>query len=401
MAPERRGSAPSRQAAGPQGPRPATQAPGRAAAWWRAIRRERLLLVFGGVALALQALDPQPWARWRVWLALPTLLGLFALLLSIEGIRASGAVQRAAQALARRAHSQRTLALALVAGSALLSMVLTNDVSLFLLVPLTVALGRGSSLPVRRVVILEAMGVNAGSALSPVGNPQNLLLWQHSGLSMLQFVWRMFPAAITMLALLVLTVWLLVPARALATGQAPPAQGPALRPALGWTSALLLLVVLVLLQEHHSGVAAALALLVFASAWREVLRRVDWGLLLTLAAMFAGLGHLAQWAPLQAWLLRLDWHSPPLIYVGGVLLSQVLSNVPATVLLWPQVGQAIPLAVAVDVGGFGLALGSLANLIALRLEGGRGNLGEFHRISVPFLLVCAPLVWLVMRLTGA
>ncbi len=401
MAPERRGSAPSRQAAGPQGPRPATQAPGRAAAWWRAIRRERLLLVFGGVALVLQALDPQPWARWRVWLALPTLLGLFALLLSIEGIRASGAVQRAAQALARRAHSQRTLALALVAGSALLSMVLTNDVSLFLLVPLTVALGRGSTLPVRRVVILEAMGVNAGSALSPVGNPQNLLLWQHSGLSMLQFVWRMFPAAITMLALLVLTVWLLVPARALATGQAPPAQGPALRPALGWTSALLLLVVLVLLQEHHSGVAAALALLVFASAWREVLRRVDWGLLLTLAAMFAGLGHLAQWAPLQAWLLRLDWHSPPLIYVGGVLLSQVLSNVPATVLLWPQVGQAIPLAVAVDVGGFGLALGSLANLIALRLEGGRGNLGEFHRISVPFLLVCAPLVWLVMRLTGA
>jgi Na+/H+ antiporter NhaD/arsenite permease-like protein len=401
VAPERRGSAPSRQAAGPQGPRPATQAPGRAAAWWRAIRRERLLLVFGGVALVLQALDPQPWARWRVWLALPTLLGLFALLLSIEGIRASGAVQRAAQALARRAHSQRTLALALVAGSALLSMVLTNDVSLFLLVPLTVALGRGSSLPVRRVVILEAMGVNAGSALSPVGNPQNLLLWQHSGLSMLQFVWRMFPAAITMLALLVLTVWLLVPARALATGQAPPAQGPALRPALGWTSALLLLVVLVLLQEHHSGVAAALALLVFASAWREVLRRVDWGLLLTLAAMFAGLGHLAQWAPLQAWLLRLDWHSPPLIYVGGVLLSQVLSNVPATVLLWPQVGQAIPLAVAVDVGGFGLALGSLANLIALRLEGGRGNLGEFHRISVPFLLVCAPLVWLVMRLTGA
>ena len=385
------------------------QAPGRRAAWWRALRRERLLLVFGGVALVLQLIDPQPWPRWRVWLALPTLLGLFALLLSIEGIRASGAVQRAAQALARRAHSQRTLALALVAGSALLSMVLTNDVSLFLLVPLTVALGRGSALPVRRVVILEAMGVNAGSALSPVGNPQNLLLWQHSGLSMAQFVWRMLPAALTMLALLALTVWLLVPARPLATGEAAPAQGPALRPAqgpalrpaLGWTSALLLLGVLVLLQEHQSAAAAALVLLVFATAWREVLRRVDWGLLGTLAAMFAGLGHLAQWAPLQAWLLRLDWHSPPLIYAGGVLLSQVLSNVPATVLLWPQVGQAIPLAVAVDVGGFGLALGSLANLIALRLEGGRGNLGEFHRISVPFLLVCAPLVWLVMRLTGA
>ncbi len=367
---------------------------------WSRLRRERLLLVFGGVALALQLLDPQPWARWRAWLALPTLLGLFALLLSIEGIRASGAVQRAAQALARRVHDQRTLALALVGGSALLSMALTNDVSLFLLVPLTLALGRGSALPVRRVVILEALGVNAGSALSPVGNPQNLLLWQHSGLSMAQFVWRMLPAAGTMLVLLACAVCLLVPARALAAGDAPAASAAPLRPALGWVSALLLLSVLALLQEHRAALAAALALLVFALGWRDVPRRVDWGLLGTLATMFVGLGHLAEWPPLQAWLLRPDWHAPLVLYAGGVLLSQVLSNVPATVLLWPHVGHAMALAVAVNVGGFGLALGSLANLIALRLEGGRGSLGEFHRISLPFLLVCAPLVWLVTRLLG-
>ncbi|WP_297910672.1 SLC13 family permease [Thiomonas sp.] len=371
-----------------------------ARACWSRLRRERLLLVFGGLALALQLVDPQPWPRWRAWLALPTLLGLFALLLSIEGIRASGAVQRAAQALARRVHDQRTLALALVAGSALLSMVLTNDVSLFLLVPLTLALGRGSALPVRRVVILEALGVNAGSALSPVGNPQNLLLWQHSGLSMAQFVWRMLPAAGTMLVLLACAVWLLVPARALAAGGAPAASAAPLRPALGWVSVLLLLGVLALLQEHRATLAAALALLVFVVGWREVPRRVDWGLLGTLAAMFVGLGHLAQWGPLQAWLLRPDWHAPLVLYAGGVLLSQVLSNVPATVLLWPHVGHPLALAVAVNVGGFGLALGSLANLIALRLEGGRGNLGEFHRISLPFLLVCAPLVWLVTRVLG-
>ena len=371
-----------------------------ARACWSRLRRERLLLVFGGLALALQLVDPQPWPRWRAWLALPTLLGLFALLLSIEGIRASGAVQRAAQALARRVHDQRTLALALVAGSALLSMALTNDVSLFLLVPLTLALGRGSALPVRRVVILEALGVNAGSALSPVGNPQNLLLWQHSGLSMAQFVWRMLPAAGTMLVLLACAVWLLVPARALAASGAPAASAAPLRPALGWVSVLLLLGVLALLQEHRATLAAALALLVFVVGWREVPRRVDWGLLGTLAAMFVGLGHLAQWGPLQAWLLRPDWHAPLVLYAGGVLLSQVLSNVPATVLLWPHVGHPLALAVAVNVGGFGLALGSLANLIALRLEGGRGNLGEFHRISLPFLLVCAPLVWLVTRVLG-
>ncbi len=362
-----------------------------------ALRRERLLLVFGAVALLLGVVDPAPPLRWLQWLALPTLLGLLALLVCIEGIRASGAVQRAAQALAGHAHSQRTLALMLVGGAALLAMVLTNDVSLFLLVPLTLALGRGSQLPTRRVVILEALAVNAGSTLSPFGNPQNLLLWRYSGLSMPQFAWRMLPSAATMLCLLLLTVWLLVPARPLrvAAVAAPPGV-PMLRRRLAAASSLALLGVLALLQAARPALAALFVLAMYLAAWREVLRRVDWGLLATLGAMFVGLGHLGHWAPLQQALGRLDWHAPGVVYLGGVALSQLLSNVPATVLLWPQVGRATALAVAVNVGGFGFALGSLANLIALRLEG-RGNLAEFHRISLPFLLVCAPLVWLVQR----
>ncbi len=364
------------------------------------LRRERLLLLFGGLALVLGVLDPAPGTRWLEWLQAPTLLGLFALLVSIEGIRASGAVQRAAGVLARRARTQRALALQLVLAAALSSMLLTNDVSLFLVVPLTVALGRGTELPVLRLVILEALAVNAGSTLSPVGNPQNLLLWRHSGLSMPMFAWHMLPAAAVMLALLVLTVCMLVPGRALRVGGDGAVAMPPLRGRLGAVSALLLGCVLVLLQTGRAGLAALLVLGVFALAWREVLRRVDWGLLGTLAAMFVGLGHLAQWPPLQAWLLRVDWHQPQVAYLGGVLLSQLLSNVPASVLLWPQTGHATALAVAVDVGGFGLALGSLANLIALRLHGGHGSLREFHRISVPFLLVCAPLVWLVQRALG-
>ena len=60
------------------------------------LRRERLLLLFGGLALVLGVLDPAPGTRWLEWLQAPTLLGLFALLVSIEGIRASGALQRAA-----------------------------------------------------------------------------------------------------------------------------------------------------------------------------------------------------------------------------------------------------------------------------------------------------------------
>ena len=87
-------------------------------------------------------------------------------------------------------------------------------------------------------------------------------------------------------------------------------------------------------------------------------------------------------------------------FIGGILASQVISNVPATVLLLDRVPDAVALAVAVNVGGFGVAIGSLANLIALRLAKQPGGLGLMHRVSIPFLLVCAPLVYLAWRWLG-
>ena len=67
---------------------------------------------------------------------------------------------------------------------------------------LTVVIGGISNLPVLRMVVLEALAVNAGSTLSPIGNPQNLLLWQHARLPFLHFVVAMLPAAVVMFALL-------------------------------------------------------------------------------------------------------------------------------------------------------------------------------------------------------
>ena len=67
-------------------------------------------------------------------------------------------------------------------------------------------------------------------------------------------------------------------------------------------------------------------------------------------------------------------------------------------MLLERAPDAMALAVAVNVGGFGVAIGSLANLIALRLAKQPQGLRLFHRVSLPFLLVCAPLVYLVMRL---
>jgi Na+/H+ antiporter NhaD/arsenite permease-like protein len=373
------------------------------AAWpRRALERlaaEWLLLAFALLALALAVLDPQPLEQYRRWLRLPTLAGLLGLMIAIQGIRDSGLVQRLAALLAARAHSLRGLGLLLVAATALASTVLTNDVSLFLLVPLTVAIGGISNLPVLRMVVLEALAVNAGSTLSPIGNPQNLLLWQYGHLPFLGFAAAMLPAAATMFALVAALAWCWLPRGRIAI-EAAALDGHRVSPALAALS-LLALAGMVLMMEHgHALLGALLLLAPFALLERRTLARLDWLLLATFAAIFLGLGHFAALPAVQHALDGLDFGRPAVVYLAGIAASQLISNVPATVLLVERAPDTVALAVAVNVGGFGVAIGSLANLIALRLARQPGGMRLLHLVSVPFLLLCAPLVYLVTRWLG-
>ncbi|MCX7513762.1 SLC13 family permease [Frateuria hangzhouensis] len=364
--------------------------------WLAWLRAEWLLLAFALLAAVLALADPQPAAAWGRWLQGPTLAGLAGLLIAIQGIRDSALVQHAAAMLAARTHSLRTLGLLLVAAAAVLSMVLTNDVSLFVLVPLTVAIGSVSNLPVLRMVVLEALAVNAGSTLSPIGNPQNLLLWQHGQLSFLGFAWAMLPAAAVMFALVAALAWAWLP-RDRVTLATEALDHGAVAGGLATFSLAALLAMVLLMEYGHAAFGAGVLLVIFALASPRSLARVDWLLLLTFAAIFLGLGHLAELPQVRAALDRLDFSQPLTLYLAGIAASQLISNVPATVLLLERASDPIALAVAVNVGGFGLAIGSLANLIALRLARQPHGLRALHRVSIPFLLVCAPLVYLIWR----
>jgi len=98
----------------------------------------------------------------------------------------------------------------------------------------------------------------------------------------------------------------------------------------------------------------------------------------------------------------IDLHRPLTLYGTGVAVSQFISNVPATILLSSYPHDWRTLAWGVDMGGFGLLAGSLANLIALRLGGQRGSLWAFHAWSVPFLVLAGGLtyIWLLMHAGG-
>ncbi|MBB5360397.1 Na+/H+ antiporter NhaD/arsenite permease-like protein [Rhodanobacter sp. ANJX3] len=367
--------------------------------WHQKLKSEWLLVVFGTLTILLALIDPQPLSRYHQWLQLPTLAGLMGLLIAIQGIRDSGLVQRAAVGVVARAHSLRGLGLLLVAATAIVSMVLTNDVSLFLIVPLTVAIGGMSNLPVLRMVVLEALAVNAGSTLSPIGNPQNLLLWQHAKMPFLHFVLGMLPAAVVMFALLAAFTLLWLPRGSIELSR-EKMDGQTISRRLGMASMLALAGMVVAMEYDQAALGAAALLALFALLARASLARIDWLLLVTFAAIFLGLGHFAELPLIEHALDQFDFKQPLTVFLGGILASQVISNVPATVLLLDRTPDAIALAVAANVGGFGLAIGSLANLIALRLAKQPHGLRLLHLVSIPFLLVSAPLVYLAWRLLG-
>ena len=364
--------------------------------WRSRLKHEWLLLLFVILAVVLACVDPQPLARYQRWLQLPTLAGLLGLMIAIQGIRDSGLIQRMAGTMVARMHSLRGIGLLLVSTTAVLSMVLTNDVSLFLIVPLTVAIGGMSNLPIARMAVLEALAVNAGSTLSPIGNPQNLLLWQHDQIPFLQFVGDMLPASAVMFVLVAALTWIWLP-KERAELYSERLDGHAISLSLAILSVISLVMMVLMMERGHALLGALLLIVPFALfSWRS-LKHIDWLLMATFAAIFLGLGHFAALPIVDHMLSKIDFNQPLTLYLSGIVSSQLISNVPATVLLLDRAPDAMALAVAVNVGGFGVVIGSLANLIALRLAKQPHGMRLFHEVSIPFLLVCAPLVYVAMR----
>ena len=360
------------------------------------LRRDHLLQVLLLLILVLAIADPRAPAEYLRWLDLPTLAGLCGLLILTEGVRMSGQVQRFALHLVARLHDVRALAFVLVMLAAALATMLTNDVALFLIVPLTLAIDRIARIPRQRLVIFEALAVNAGSTFSPIGNPQNLLLWQHSGLGFFAYVAMLAPTGAVLLGVLLFACGFAFPAAPLQLDEqrADASRRPDTPLLAG--SVLLLAAMVIALQWGHAVPAALVVIAIGSVFFRRVLIGVDWLLLVTFAAMFTGLGHLAALPFVQAHAGALAWHDPRVTFAGGIVLSQLISNVPAAVALQHYAPNLTLLAAAVNVGGTGLMIGSLANLIALRLDGSRGIGWRFHAWSIPYLIVTAVLVAIVV-----
>ena len=352
------------------------------------------LLILVGIGLSFFVpFAPKSWPAAIDWHTIITLSGLMLL---TKGVELSGYFDVLGRKMVRRFSTERRLAMFMVLAAALLSTFLTNDVALFIVVPLTITLKRLCEIPVNRLIIFEALAVNAGSLLTPIGNPQNILLWGRSGLSFAAFTWQMAPLALVTLAALLLVTWFCFPSHSLKKLESN--QGYPFRKRLLFSCAVLYVVFIACVDLGLALYGLLAVIACFLLLARNVLLRIDWPLILVFIVMFIDVRLLVGLNALQPAFTHI--HSLPDYghYLLSIGLSQVISNVPATILMINYLPSGPLLAYAVNAGGFGLAIGSLANLIALRMANDKKIWLKFHYYSFPFLLFSGLAGWWLLPL---
>jgi len=292
---------------------------------------------------------------------------LFVLFVAVKGLGNSGLILR----ISRRIETGRFLPLKLVAASFVLSMIVTNDVALMVIVPLTLALDAGRK---GTLVILEALAANAGSALTPFGNPQNLFLYWYYHVPPGELLAAMAPFSLFFLGILVLA------SSALGAGGRREARGGegVLKPSASVYGALLLVVVLTVLRVLP--VAAGALVLAYPVLFDRKSLRVDYALLAAFFCFFGLSENLKT-------LLASDMEHPRHVFLFSALSSQIMSNVPAALLFAKFTTRWKALLWGVNVGGFGSLVGSLTNLIAYRLYVTDEETNDVAFFTIEFLVL--------------
>lgn len=305
---------------------------------------------------------PPDGAYWG-YLDFRTLALLYCLMVVVAGLRHAGAFTVLAHRLCAKAGSVRAMGLTLVLLCFFSAMLITNDVALLTFVPFAVVvLGMAhQEKELIWVVVLQTVAANLGSVLTPVGNPQNLYLYSRFDLSMADFLSATGPLwLMSLLAVILLSLRLPGDRVKVFLGEAPGMD----KKGLALYFALFLLCLLVVLRLIRWQWMLGILVLTLLILDRRRLLKADFLLLLTFVCFFVFSGNLARIGAVEALLRRLLAGRELLT---AALTSQVISNVPAALLLFRFTGAARELLLGVNIGGLGTPVASLASLISLKL----------------------------------
>lgn len=362
------------------------------------LRRELMLtlsLLAALVALVITPPTPQLF-RDIDWRTLGTLLMMLCVL---EGFKQENVLEPVVR-LASRIRRMTSLTLFLVFGVFFSSMFVTNDVSLIIFVPLTILLFRSGDREryILPVISMENIAAIRGSLLTPFGSPQNLFLYGRAEVSAGHFMLHMLPLCASSALLLAVFVFFLY--RRNPREEITVARQESLRSAGGrvrravYLALFAVIIAVIVTRTSLWPWAVGLVLAAVFAADRRLLLKVDYVLIITFFCFFIFSSSIAANPHIAGVLKRAVAGSE---YWWAIGLSQVISNVPASIVLYPFSENFAGLIYGLDTAGLCSLIGSLASVINYRIYVREypGQGGKFVRVFTLvswafFLIVVIP-----------
>lgn len=362
------------------------------------IRKDAVLSI--AVVLAvLSMFFVHPSREYLDYIDFRTLVMLFCLMTIVAGWKKLGIFDWLAEALLTITKSITGVVSVLVFLCFFLSMLITNDVALITFVPFTITImhrlgERFSRKWMIRVIVMQTIAANLGSMFTPIGNPQNLYLFGKTELSTLEFLKIMFPY--TVAAFVFLLIWIVVTTQReknceirfagqisdsdkksadhgrkknceiAPSGQISDPDKKRVAHSREKTVTYGILLIISLLSVARVipyPVVFVLVLAYVVCRDRMLLKEVDYSLLGTFTGLFIFIGNLGRFTVFHEFLQHMI-HGREMW--TAVLASQVMSNVPAAILLSGFTDQVQKLIIGTNLGGLGTLIASMASLISFK-----------------------------------
>lgn len=337
------------------------------------LKNEVLLTISGALAIASAFIIP-PDMEYIGYLNLPVLSLLFCLMVIVAGIKKAGAFEVLTERVFSRIHSEKAVIGILCALCFLSSALITNDVALITFVPFSLMLFKDKDEgTIVFLTVMETIAANLGSLITPIGNPQNLYLYTYFNLNPAQF----FRIALPLGGLcgILIGVIIVFYKNKSTSHQSNSAQN---RTTLQRTAFILhlilftvcLLTVLKIIPYITSFIIVTASVMLYD---KKLFLKADYILLLTFICFFILIGNIARIPAISSLLSKVISGRELL---SSVLLSQIISNVPAATMLSAFTDNASALILGTNIGGLGTPIASMASLITYRYISSAGNISK-------------------------
>lgn len=344
------------------------------------IKNETVLVITAILTVISMFIVP-PDSTYAGYINYSVLAVLFCLMAVVQGFKRLGVLDKASALLLGKAADLRMMGIILTSLCFFLAMFVTNDVSLLTIVPLTMAMldKRCSERHVIFIIVMETIAANLGSMVTPMGNPQNLFLYYHYNMDIGMFLKTVVPYGVVSYIIIIICCAVVLKKIPFTAGMDTDAdaglQSDRNTVAAGKDksrflvkialySILFIICILTVLGICDYRICFAVVFVALVIFDRKVLRKIDYMLLLTFVCFFIFSGNVSKITFIKEMITSfVEGHA----FAAGLLLSQIISNVPAATMLAGFTGDCTKLMLGVDIGGLGTLVASLASLISYKL----------------------------------